>query len=224
MWKDFETKFGGILERLARHKLYVERCASLAFFKKSRDELADIKTDSQTLHQKHHNDMVDFQTANLAELQDINHNVSQAHNQTVMQFRAQQADFEAHKAADQVHWQKQNEDMTEQNTKSLTRHREYLAEIAQMHSELDELLTLERQKKMKSVKEWLAVGDHVYEDHASYSQVRNEHPSTAKWILGHEVVEDWLRADSPTTPNLWVNGIPGAGTFQVLLYATQVLT
>ena len=43
MWKDFETKFGGILKRLARHKDLVESRASVSQYRVYREDITEMK-------------------------------------------------------------------------------------------------------------------------------------------------------------------------------------
>ncbi|KAH7348115.1 C2H2 domain-containing protein [Pyrenochaeta sp. MPI-SDFR-AT-0127] len=43
VWKNFDTKFGGILESLARHKKLVESCASLAQYRRHQEDIEDLK-------------------------------------------------------------------------------------------------------------------------------------------------------------------------------------
>jgi hypothetical protein len=140
MWKDFNTKFSGILKNLGRHKNFVENCAQVAQYQLYQDNIADMKTASSNRFQKH------------------------------------------------------QEDMVELNTK------------------LDELVAEERRKKMNAVVQWLAVGEQSQEDHSGYQQIRSVYSSTAHWIIQHPSVEHWIEADVPSTPVLWMNGIPGAGT------------
>ncbi|KAL5380194.1 hypothetical protein DPSP01_007994 [Paraphaeosphaeria sporulosa] len=121
MWKDFETKFGGIKKSLARHKDLVERRA------------------------------------------------------TISQYRLYQLD------------------------------------IVEMRNRLDELVLEERGKKLAAVREWFAVGSIQEEDHTSFNEIRATYKDTAKWIVKNEKIKDWMHADNPTTPIVWLTGMPGAG-------------
>ncbi|KAF2680197.1 C2H2 domain-containing protein [Lentithecium fluviatile CBS 122367] len=94
---------------------------------------------------------------------------------------------------------------------SLAQYRLYREDIANMRSGLDRLITEEQNKKMKAVREWLAVGSQSQEDHDACCQIRKEFPSTGRWILKHEFVKDWMAVDNPPTPIVWLTGIPGAG-------------
>jgi len=80
-----------------------------------------------------------------------------------------------------------------------------------MQTKLDELIAEEHRKKKKAVKEWLAVGSQPQQDHENYGETRREFPSTGRWILKHEFVKDWIEADNPPSPLLWLTGMPGAG-------------
>lgn len=43
MWKDFDTKFGGVLKSLARHKNLVECRATVSQYRAYREDMADMK-------------------------------------------------------------------------------------------------------------------------------------------------------------------------------------
>lgn len=94
---------------------------------------------------------------------------------------------------------------------SLSQYRRYQEDMAEMSSKLDELINQKQSKKMKVVKEWLAVYSQPEQDHDSVRNTRAEYPSTGDWILEHKLVEDWKDADVPSTPLAWMTGIPGAG-------------
>lgn len=49
MWKNFETKFNGILKSLARHKDLVECRASVEQYRRYRQDMSDIKLKLDTL-------------------------------------------------------------------------------------------------------------------------------------------------------------------------------
>lgn len=220
MWKNFETKFSGILERLARHKDYVESCAGLASFQQSQHNFQELRTESQSLYQKYHIDMVDIQASNLAGVRDIQANVSDINTQTLSQIQVLQTSLTANRLQLETHHDK----FVSQSRELVARHEMYLDEMAKIDSKLNELLAEEQQKNMKLVGDWLAVGHQLQEDHATFNKIRKEHPSTTKWILQNEAVRNWIESDSPAAPNLWVNGIPGAGTQTQLRNFTHRLT
>jgi hypothetical protein len=82
---------------------------------------------------------------------------------------------------------------------SIAQYRMYQEDIADLKSKLDEKVAEEQTKKMMIVKDWLAVGEQQQKDHDSYSGVRKECATTARWVLQHD------------TPTVWMHGIPGAG-------------
>jgi Cdc6-like AAA superfamily ATPase len=94
---------------------------------------------------------------------------------------------------------------------SLAQYRIYREDMKEMKSHVDKIITEERAKKLMSVKEWLAVGSLVEEDHLEYGKIRQAYPSTGHWILKNDYIRDWVDADDPYTPVLWLTGIPGAG-------------
>ncbi|KAF1946974.1 C2H2 domain-containing protein [Clathrospora elynae] len=93
----------------------------------------------------------------------------------------------------------------------LAQYRRYQEDMADLKSKLDETIASEQAKKMLAVKEWLAVGQQPQQDHDSFCQIRREHSTTARWILQHAIIKHWTEADVPSTPVLWMHGIPGAG-------------
>lgn len=44
MWKDFDTKFGGILKSLGRHKSLVECRGTLAHYQRYREDMTELKS------------------------------------------------------------------------------------------------------------------------------------------------------------------------------------
>ncbi|RAR00183.1 C2H2 domain-containing protein [Stemphylium lycopersici] len=142
MWKNFDSKFSGILKSMSRHKSFVEA------------------------------------------------------NATIVQYRLYQAD---------------TADTTRKFDETLAQHRLYQADIADMKQKLDETLANEHEKKLRAVKEWLAVGSQPQIEHDRYRQIRKHHASTAQWILQNGVIKHWRESDVPKSPILWMHGIPGAG-------------
>jgi hypothetical protein len=94
---------------------------------------------------------------------------------------------------------------------TIEQYRLYRDDIAEMQMKLDELIAGEHTKKKKAVKEWLAVGSQPQQDHVAHCETRKEFPSTGRWLLKHEFVKDWIGADNPASPLLWLTGMPGAG-------------
>ncbi|KAF2999267.1 hypothetical protein E8E13_003411 [Curvularia kusanoi] len=80
-----------------------------------------------------------------------------------------------------------------------------------MKQQLTSVIDKEEQSRLNNVQEWLAVESRSDHDHVTYQEVRFEHSSTTDWILNHEKIKDWVALDNPTTPLLWMHGIPGAG-------------
>lgn len=190
MWKGFETKFSGTIERLKQHRDHVERCAGLAHFQKSSID----------------------QEANLAHMQTIQADVLNTGIQTMDAIRSYETNLDARNNADVAQWQKHHDDVAKQEVQNQTRHQSYLEELKKMDLKLSEVVAKEKDKRMSSVRVWLAIGSQLDERHASFVNIRMGYPSTTKWIMKHEAVDRWLHSTSPATPNLWINGIPGAGT------------
>jgi hypothetical protein len=94
---------------------------------------------------------------------------------------------------------------------NLIQYRRYQEDLAEMKGKLDELISSERQRKTRSVKEWLATGSQWIADHEKFLDVRKRYPTTGCWILKNDAIIHWLDDDVPTTSIVWMTGIPGAG-------------
>jgi|SRR5690242_13998118 len=139
MWKDFNTKFDGILKNLGRHKTFVDTCAQ----------------------------------------------------------RAQ--------------YQLYQQDITDMKATSLDRFRQHQQDVQELNVKLDELVAADRVKKADAVKQWLAAGQQSSLDHDGYCRIRAENSNTTHWIFQQAYIVDWIDAAVPSTPVLWMHGIPGAG-------------
>jgi hypothetical protein len=89
--------------------------------------------------------------------------------------------------------------------------------MQELKAKIDELVLDESDKKKRRVLEWLATESRAQVDHENFLAVRNEYPNTGRWILKHESISNWLTADVPNTPMLWLTGIPGAGEPETLI-------
>jgi hypothetical protein len=94
---------------------------------------------------------------------------------------------------------------------NLTQYRRYQEDMVEVKAKLKQQVEEEKLKKLMAVKEWLAVGQYPAEDHVRFRKTRSDYATTARWILKHEFIKHWIGADIPTTPLLWMYGIPGAG-------------
>lgn len=141
MWKDFDTKFKGILESLGRHKTFVDTCAQRAQYHLYQQDNADTRATSLARFQQH------------------------------------------------------QRDVQEQNAK------------------LDKLVVAERERKTQVVRQWLAAGKQSTQDHDLHRQIRKEHSKTTHWIFQQAGIMDWIGPAVPSTPILWMHGIPGAGEY-----------
>jgi hypothetical protein len=99
------------------------------------------------------------------------------------------------------------EDMAELKTNWL----QYRTDTLEFKAEMQQRVADEKSKRLLTVKEWLAIESQAEQDHAGFREIRQTNSATATWILDHPFVKDWLEADIPTTPWLWMHGIPGAG-------------
>jgi hypothetical protein len=96
---------------------------------------------------------------------------------------------------------------------SLAQYRLYQEDAAEYKTKLEESILREETKKLMVVKEWLAVGELPQLDHSSFCMIRTECATTTRWITQHEIVKNWIQADVPMSPVVWMYGIPGAGQY-----------
>ncbi|XPS76188.1 hypothetical protein M3J09_008244 [Ascochyta lentis] len=59
-WKNFDTKFGGILKNLDRHKEFVENCAQLAQYQLYQDNIVDMRMASSNRFQQYQQDVIEM--------------------------------------------------------------------------------------------------------------------------------------------------------------------
>jgi hypothetical protein len=88
---------------------------------------------------------------------------------------------------------------------------QYQTDTLEFKADMQQRVKEEKLKKLSRVREWLAIESQAEQDHAGFREIRKNNSATATWILDHPFVKDWLEADIPTTPWLWMHGIPGAG-------------
>jgi hypothetical protein len=67
-----------------------------------------------------------------------------------------------------------------------------------------------QKKRRLDVVNWLAAVDSVLDQEAS-AAVRNEYPSSGKWILRDIKIRNWMDPNNAMVQIMWMNGIPGAG-------------
>lgn len=88
-------------------------------------------------------------------------------------------------------------------------------ESARLSAALTKLEDTDHKEKRLSTLNWLSSTD-ANLDQESYIAVRDEDPDSGLWILHNEKIRIWANPDSALIPCLWVNGIPGAGAFNIL--------
>jgi hypothetical protein len=99
----------------------------------------------------------------------------------------------------------------EDSQASLVQYRKYEDDMKELKTKLEDDVNREQAKKMTMVKEWLSVGEQPKLDHNDYRIIRGECATTTHWILQHETIKHWIDPDIPSTPIVWMYGIPGAG-------------
>jgi hypothetical protein len=60
MWKNFDTKFQGILTNLARHKSFVENCVQVAQFQLYQEDVSDLRAVNASRFQQYQLDVVEL--------------------------------------------------------------------------------------------------------------------------------------------------------------------
>ncbi|KAH6622333.1 C2H2 domain-containing protein [Boeremia exigua] len=113
--------------------------------------------------------------------------------------------------AQRAQYQLYQHDIADMKATSLVRYQQYEQDAQGMNARLDELVAEERVKRTKAVIQWLAASQQPIQDHEIYCQIRAEFPRTAHWILKRAYINDWIERTVPSTPLLWLHGIPGAG-------------
>jgi hypothetical protein len=73
----------------------------------------------------------------------------------------------------------------------------------------------EEKRQTIAVRDWLSAAN-TEADQENYGEIRAQYPGTGYWLLQRRHVQAWLDPNSPSTPLLWLNGIPGAGEYPVL--------
>ncbi|KAL5121669.1 hypothetical protein ACEQ8H_000355 [Pleosporales sp. CAS-2024a] len=96
-------------------------------------------------------------------------------------------------------------------TDSAAHYRQHQIDMDLLHKQWEQRVEEDRLKRLVTVREWLAVSPQSKGDHDEHRKTRKEFPTTATWIYRHEYIKDWLKADLPASPLLWMHGIPGAG-------------
>ena len=142
-WKDFKTRFNGILRALREHKALIERQAA---FLLSRSSLDDFKQ-----HQQDKLELFEYARRNDKFLDDIR------------------------------------------------------AEIDKKEREL-------RQRQCDDAQRWFDATSPTQE-HERACNLRLEYPESGRWIFNKSKIQNWKAAETPDFSMLWLNGIPGAGTF-----------
>ncbi|KAJ4353923.1 uncharacterized protein N0V89_005654 [Didymosphaeria variabile] len=94
---------------------------------------------------------------------------------------------------------------------TISQYRVYREDMGETKAKLEELVVEERTKKLVAVKEWFAVGSIQEEDHSKFTGIREKYKDTGKWIMKNDNIKDWMDADNPATPIVWLTGMPGAG-------------
>jgi len=120
MWKDFETKFGGVLERLDRHSKYVESCAGAAHF-----------LQSKTLHQKVLDEINDQQANNRTRYLSTQDTISQAQVDSQAQHQNTRDALAQMEATNLTQHQRTHDDIVHAQATNLGQHQITQDEIAQ---------------------------------------------------------------------------------------------
>ena len=189
---------------------------NLAHHRSTEDYMAQASVTNLAHHLRTQDDIKQAEDRNIAQYQDIHDGITRLEATTLTHFQIYDLDMAVLKSTThttRMDSQQHASDLARMDADNAARHRTYVDEMLRLSSKLDDMVAQEQRKKMETVKQWLAVGQQNSMLHASYRQVRQEHPNTARWIFRQEAVKNWLATDPPATPSLWINGIPGAGMF-----------
>ena len=82
--------------------------------------------------------------------------------------------------------------------------------------------------KAEKLRRSLAVTEKIHPpnsriDQEKTKEARQEYRESGRWILRHNLLKDWMDLSCQNVRPLWVNGIPGAGTFPLLQRDVQSL-
>jgi hypothetical protein len=69
---------------------------------------------------------------------------------------------------------------------------------------------VEKKNKLLVVLNWLSSADMIL-DQEAYLAIRQEYPTTGRWVLENPTIKSWSDPAKDLTPLVWINGIPGAG-------------
>ena len=73
----------------------------------------------------------------------------------------------------------------------------------------------EDRKKRFVVRDWLSAAS-TAEDQYNHRMDRAEYQDTGRWILKNALIRAWCDHTIPSTPTLWLSGIPGAGNLSIV--------
>jgi hypothetical protein len=103
--------------------------------------------------------------------------------------------------------------MARVEAESAAQYRQYQSDLDHIKKQLASLIKDEEQMQVNNIREWLAVESQSPVDHDTYQKIRAEHSTTTNWILDRDIINDWVTSDNPSTPLVWMHGIPGAGMY-----------
>lgn len=76
---------------------------------------------------------------------------------------------------------------------------------------LNQMLEAQETQRLRDLYSWMQ-SPTVENDQRHFAGIRNETPSSGRWILDDTSFKEWCDPNFPTIPALlWINGIPGAG-------------
>jgi hypothetical protein len=94
-------------------------------------------------------------------------------------------------------------------------------EESQEEHQLEErrFIHLEEQRRLHAVTNWLRPTD-IEADQTRFRNIRKGYPTTGAWLLQDLRFKEWFDPQYPAIPPLlWLNGMPGAGTFRASFLA-----
>jgi hypothetical protein len=141
MWKDFETRFGGMLERLDRHRKYVESCAGAAHFLQSKtlhqnvlDEIRHAQASNLTRHQSTQDVISQAQVKNLVQHQNTRDELAQTQATNLGQHQRTQDGIAQAQASNLAQNQDTQNRIAQAQAASLGQHQSTQDELARVHA------------------------------------------------------------------------------------------
>jgi hypothetical protein len=95
--------------------------------------------------------------------------------------------------------------------------RQLKSDRTRFQAEFNRLREEERDKRHIRVQQWLGA---VNSDTRHTDVLKLRHPRTGEWLLSNVRFRNWYNLYHCLDPLLWLNGIPGAGMYALILFVS----